>query len=121
MLSIRDLIGENKLNQVLRMLTEKYVHSQEFEVHTLEFIEQLYKVTPKKQHALIDEWMKQIVRYDLSIGNSSYKQLDNGMYEIVLEVNAKRFKTLKNGEEKEIGINEPIKNYSRKITEYNIG
>ncbi len=108
MLSIRDLVGEDKLNHVLRILTEKHAQSQEFEVHTLEFLDELYKITPEKHHTLIDEWMKQIVRYDLSIGNSSYKRLDNGTYEITMEVKAKRYRTIANGEEKEIVINEPI-------------
>ncbi|WP_298760026.1 M1 family aminopeptidase [uncultured Psychroserpens sp.] len=109
MLSLRDLIGEDKLNQVLRILTERYAQSQEFEVHTLEFIEELYKVTPEIYHDLVDDWMKKIVRYDLSIGDSSSEKLGDGTYEITLEVKAKRFVTMENGEEEAIGINEPIK------------
>ncbi|GMN08391.1 M1 family aminopeptidase [Croceitalea sp. MTPC5] len=108
MLSIRDLIGEDKLNQVLRTLSQRYKQSQEFEVHTLEFLNELYKITPEKHHSLIDDWMKQIVRYDLSITSSSYEELDNGTFEIIMEVKAKRYKTLADGEEKEIAINEPI-------------
>ncbi|MFC4635315.1 M1 family aminopeptidase [Dokdonia ponticola] len=108
MLSIRDLIGEDKLNHVLRTLTERYTKSQEFEVHTLELLDELYKITPEKHHSLIDDWMKQIVRYDLSIASSSYEVLDDGTFEITIEVKAKRYKTLADGEEKEIAINEPI-------------
>lgn len=108
MLSIRDLIGEEKLNKVLYTLTQKHRQQHEYHVHTLEFLDELYKVTPQEYHPLIDEWMKEIVRYDVSIGTSSYKQLDNGKYEITLEVNAKRFITLEDGSEKEIAIQEPI-------------
>jgi len=108
MQSLKDLIGEDKLNHVLKTLTSKYSQKQEFEVHTLEFMEALYKVTPAHQHELIDNWIKQIVRYDLSIGDSSYKQLENGMYEISIDLIAKRFLTLESGEEKEIAIDEPI-------------
>ncbi|WP_298902734.1 M1 family aminopeptidase [uncultured Psychroserpens sp.] len=108
MLSIRDLIGEAKLNTVLRTLTDRHAKRHEFEVNTLEFLDELYTVTPKQYHTLINEWMKGIVRYDLSIGKSSYKQLENGTYDITIEVNARRFTTLENGQEKEIDINEPL-------------
>ncbi len=108
MLSLRDLIGEEALNKVLHTLTQKHGQDHEYSVHTLEFLDGLYKVTPQEYHILVDEWMKKIVRYDLSIGTSSYKRLDTGMYEITMEVKAKRFMTLEDGSEKEIAIHEPL-------------
>lgn len=108
MLSLRDLIGEDALNGVLHTLTQKHGQDHEYDAHTLEFLDELYKVTPQEYHALVDEWMKKIVRYDISIGASSYKRLDTGMYEVTMEVKAKRFMTLEDGSEKEIAIQEPL-------------
>jgi hypothetical protein len=108
MLSLRDLIGEDALNEVLHTLTQRHGQDHEYDVHTLEFLDELYKVTPQEYHTLVDEWMKKIVRYDISIGALSYKPLDTGMYEVTMEVKAKRFMTLEDGSEKEIAIQEPL-------------
>ena len=39
----------------------------------------------------------------------SFKELDNGTYEISVNIKAKRFETMANEEIKQIAINEPIK------------
>ena len=109
LLSLRDLLGEEKLNSVLRTLMEKYSQNTEYEVHTLDFINELYKVTPQEFHQLVNEWMKEIIRYDVTVDKTTYQRLDDGTYEITATIAAKRFKTLPSGKEIEIGINEPIK------------
>lgn len=108
LLSIKDLIGEEALNKVLRALMIRYAKDTEFRAHTLAFLEELYKVTPVEYHDLIDDWMKRVVRYDLKIEDSSHRLLKNGSYEITLKVKAKRFILLDSGREKEIDIDEPL-------------
>ena len=78
LLSIRDLIGEEKLNIALRSLLEKYAPNTAHEVQVLNFIDELYQVTAREHHALIDEWMKQIIRYELRVDNVQYKRLPSG-------------------------------------------
>lgn len=107
--SLRDLMGEEKLNATLRKLLEKFTRSTKHQVHILDFIDELYAVTPPEHHTLIDDWMKQIIRYELSVDGIQYKRLDNGQYEISAAILAKRFKTLPSGKEIAININEPIK------------
>lgn len=109
MLALRDLIGEDQLNLVLKTITEKHRNSNNFEANTIEFLDAIYKVTPKQHHRLIDDWFKKVITYDLSIKESSYKRLKNGTYEVVTKVKAKRFETISNGDVKKITINEPIK------------
>ncbi|MFP2995285.1 M1 family aminopeptidase [Spongiivirga sp. MCCC 1A20706] len=108
LLSIRDLIGEETLNNILQSLMQKYRHNDEPGVHTLEFLEELYKLTSEKYHPLVNDWMKRIIRYDLSIISSTHEKLEDGTFDITIKVQAKRYKTLKNGQEREIDINEPI-------------
>jgi len=109
MLALRDLLGEEKLNSVLRSITDRHRHEfDEFNITTLDFIEELYQVTPSTQHALIDDWFKRVITYDLSVENRKYKQLKNGKFEISLQVLSKRFETQSDGSSKAISINEPI-------------
>jgi len=109
MLALRDLIGEEKVNQVLKTLTDKHRNINKLEANSIEFLEELYKVTSQEQQILIDDWFKKVITYDLGIEESSYKKLANGTYEISVKIKAKRFETQDNGEIKQIAINEPIK------------
>jgi len=109
MLALRDLIGEEQVNQILKTLTDRYRDKPTFEANSIEFLDDLYKVTPIAYHTLIDDWFKRVIIYNLEIEDSSYKVLPNGTYELTTIVNAKRFETLADGTEQEITMNEPIK------------
>jgi hypothetical protein len=108
MLALRDLIGEQKLNTVLRNLSNAHRYKEEFNITSLDFLEALYAVTSNEHHVLIDDWFKRIIRYDLSVKEKSYAQLSDGTYEITLKIDAKRFEMKSTGEEIAITINEPI-------------
>jgi len=109
MLALRDLLGEEKLNSVLRSITDRHRNEDDdFGANTLEFIDDLYQVTPPEQHVLIDDWFKRVITYDLSVDNADYRQLENGKYEISLKLLSKRFETQTDGSSKAIGIDEPI-------------
>ena len=58
MLALRDLIGEKQVNQVLKTITDKHRNINKLEVTTIDFLEELYKVTSQEQHILIDDWFK---------------------------------------------------------------
>jgi len=65
-------------------------------------------VAPKEYHRLITEWFKKVITYDLKVETASFQKLKNGRYEITIDILARRFETLKNGEIAEIPFNEPI-------------
>lgn len=110
MLAMRDLIGEQQLNKVLKTITDGNRYKNNFEITSLDFLNEVYKVTPEKHHTLVNDWFKKVITYDLSIDEtSSYKALPNGTYELTVKVNAKRFKMLETGEILPETINEPIK------------
>lgn len=108
MQAIRELIGEPVLNQVLRNLTEKFGGQEEFNVTSLDFLEALYEVTPTKHHELLNDWLKRRIVYDLAIEESVVKLLDNGTFEVKIQLKSRRFKTLESGELEEISILEPL-------------
>jgi hypothetical protein len=108
MSAIKELIGEKKLNKVLKKLVDDYQNKPV--ATTLNLIEELYKVTPKEHHKLINDWFKKVITYDLEIDEeSSYKELSNGTFEVTVKVKAKRFRTLSTGRVEQISIDEPIR------------
>lgn len=109
LMGLRDLIGEKQVNYVLKSLTEKHRHINKLAVNSIELLEEIYKVTPAEYHRLVDDWFKRVITYDLGVEESSYKELENGTFEVTATVRVKRFKTLSNGGVEQISIDEPIK------------
>ncbi|GAA0890671.1 M1 family aminopeptidase [Fulvivirga kasyanovii] len=108
MMAMRDLIGERKVNQVLRTLTDRYRDKNELLVTSSELIDEFYRVTPAQYHRLIDDWFKRVITYNLSVKNTAVTALKNGKYKVDIEIAAYRFNTLKNGESEPVSIDEPI-------------
>ncbi len=108
MLALTDLIGEEAVNQVLKTITDRQRADYDYSVNTLVLLDELYKVTPNQYHALIDDWFKKVITYDLSVEEAEYQQLESGKYEVSLTINAKRFHTQENGASEPITMDEPI-------------
>ncbi|WP_299243629.1 M1 family aminopeptidase [uncultured Aquimarina sp.] len=108
MLALKELIGAEKIDAILQKIVSQYRNKEELEVVTLDFLKEVYQVTPAKYHTLVDDWFKRIITYDLSVEGTSYKELSNGQFEVVLDVVTKRFETKKQGEDAAISLDEPI-------------
>ncbi len=106
MMAIRDLIGEKQLNGVLKNLTARHPNEQHPSLTSLEFLNELYKVTPAQHHTLLNDWLKRVITYDLSVKDAKTTRLPDGRYEVTLTLKAQRFENQKDGSEKAIGINE---------------
>ena len=104
--AIRELIGEKQLNTALKNLIIKY--DKGATATSLNLLEELYQVTSKENHVLIDDWIKRVITYDLSIKTATYKKLKNNKYEIQVAISSQRYHTNKSGKENVIEINEPI-------------
>lgn len=106
-LALKDLLGEDSLNIALQQLLKQ--HANAATATSIDLINELYNVSPAVYHSLIDDWMKKVITYDLSVTEASYKKLPNGKYEVELDLESKRFEMTETGEEIEIKIHEPIK------------
>ncbi|WP_223034406.1 ABC transporter permease/M1 family aminopeptidase [Hanstruepera marina] len=110
MLALRDLIGEDVLNKVIKIFTDTYRNQVELEVTSVAFLNEIYKVAPQEHHTLIDDWFKRVITYDLKIDNVSVtKKQSSNQFEVVIDVSTERFQVNKDGSETKIAINEPIK------------
>lgn len=90
MYAVQDLIGEQELNKVLRTLIEKFAYPKN-PPSVEDFLTELYKVTPENKHALLDDWFKKIVVYDLAMDKVKCTALTNGKYQIDMVIKAKKF------------------------------
>ncbi|HET8886213.1 MAG TPA: M1 family aminopeptidase [Salinimicrobium sp.] len=108
MLATKELIGEEKVNSVLKSLLGKFKDDVEPKLTSLDFLKELYKVTPKNHQNLIDDWFKKIITYDLKVDFLKLEKLENESYKIEFEVTARKFEDKENGEVVSVSIDEPI-------------
>jgi hypothetical protein len=105
--ALKELIGEDKVNQVLRTLVNRHKHEVDATVTSPEFLDELYAVTPEEHHSLIDDWFKKIITYDLSVEEVTYSRQPDGMYEVAITIDASRFESVE-GRESPVTMNEPV-------------
>ncbi|MGZ5434010.1 MAG: M1 family metallopeptidase, partial [Thermoanaerobaculia bacterium] len=81
MYAIRDLVGEQALNAALREFVRDHGGP-----HRGPTTADLLRKLPR--HALIDEWMNDVVLYDLRLDSASMRKLADGRYEVKLRITA---------------------------------
>ena len=108
MMALRDLIGEEALNKILRQLMMECSGDSDFMATTTYFLDLVFQHTPVEYHPLIEDWFQKVIRYDLSITDTQVERLDNGKYQTSITIEAHRWQTNETGEEYEIPMDELI-------------
>ncbi|MFP2924266.1 ABC transporter permease/M1 family aminopeptidase [Pyxidicoccus sp. 3LG] len=85
--ALRDLMGEAALNRALSRLVREHGHPNESPT-THHLLAALRAEAPEGHHALIDQWMKQVVLYDLKVESATYEPLADGRYRVTARIGA---------------------------------
>ncbi|MEQ8524415.1 M1 family aminopeptidase [Gracilimonas sp.] len=107
MMALKELIGEESLNRVLKTLINRHKNELDASVTSPEFLNEIYKSIPKEYHSLIDDWFKKIITYNLSISDAGYSTLANGTFQITITIEAEKLESI-NGIESPVSMNEPV-------------
>lgn len=107
MVALKELIGEEALNQILKTLVQRHKNEIDATVTSPEFLNEVYAVTPVEYHSLIDDWFKKIITYDLSVESVVYTEVTDGSYEITMTIDATKFESV-DGIETPVSMNEPV-------------
>lgn len=100
--ALRDLLGEEAMNRALRaMMRERRPTS-------LDLVRHLHAVADARQGALIDQWMKEIVLYDLRVDAAEARRRADGRYDVIVRVDAGKCRTDGRGAEQPLVLDEPI-------------
>jgi aminopeptidase N len=104
MYQLQDIIGEDKVNEVLRGLLRQYAyHTAPYPSVTV-LVDALRKVTPPGQAYLIDDLFNEIVLYDNRALSATMRKLPGGKYEVTMKVHASKLRADEVGAEKDIPI-----------------
>lgn len=107
MYHLTELLGEQVMNQALRQLLQTHAYPFDLPLST-DFIDILTQVAPSAASKKIDELLKQVVLYDFKITNANYKPLSDGLYQVSLELDNKKYQVNERREQIEIALSEDV-------------
>ena len=106
MYALQDFIGEDKVNTALRHFLDEYKYNAPPYPTSLDFLRHLEPQVPDSLKYLITDWFKEITLYDYRLKAASAKKLDNGHYEVTMDILAKKMKADSIGNETLVPIDD---------------
>ena len=106
--ALQDYIGEDKVNLAMKNFLEEYRYKKPPYPTSLDFLRHLEPQVPDSLNYLIKDWFKEITLYDNRLKEANYKKLDNGKYEITLDIESSKIKSDSLGNETKTRINDWI-------------
>lgn len=101
MYQLKEVIGEDRVNAALRSVVDRFAYQQPPYPTSVDLIAALEQQTPEQHRALLTELFDQIVLYSNRTQAATYRKLDNGKYEVSLEVECHRYEASPEGVETE--------------------
>jgi len=101
--ALKELLGEETLNRALR----SFVAAQSGPAHQPKIDDLLHEieaVTPTENRALVNEWTRDVILYDLTLTAASSRRLPDGRFEVTMQVNVHKSRA----DERELPVNESI-------------
>jgi len=106
--ALQDYIGEAKVNLAMKNFLDEYRYKKPPYPTSLDFIRHLDPQVPDSLKYLITDWFKEITLYDNRLKEANYRKLDNGKYEVTLEIESSKIKSDSLGNETRTAMNDWI-------------
>ena len=105
---LQDIVGEDKVNGVLRNLLQTYGQQGPPYASVTALVQGLRKVTPPEQAYLIDDLFEKIVLFDNRALSATARKRHDGKYEVTVNVQAGKLNAGEQGEEQEVPLHDLI-------------
>ncbi|NTX36055.1 hypothetical protein HUA78_16530 [Myxococcus sp. CA033] len=86
--ALRDLLGEAKLDAALRHLL--HAQARENSLTTLDLLDALHAEASAEQQVLIDQWLKEVVLYDLKVESATVETQADGRFRVTARVSTSK-------------------------------
>jgi ABC-2 type transport system permease protein len=106
--ALQDYIGEDNLNRALRKFIQKYAFTGPPYVTAKEFLEYIREVTPDDLLYIVEDMFETITLYENRALHATYQKLENGQYQVDLQIEAQKFRADGIGRETAIDMNDLI-------------
>jgi len=108
MYALRDYIGEDKVNLALSNFVNTYAYSDPPYPTSRELLNEFRAVTPDSLQHMLYDMFESITLFSNRISDASYRQIENGKYELYLIVESNKYRADSIGVETEIAVNDWI-------------
>jgi hypothetical protein len=89
--ALQDYIGEDSVGKALGRIVDKYGFRLDTFALASDLLEEFYKVTPDSLKYLTDDLFTKITLYENKMNDATYKQLDDGNYQVVLNTETMKY------------------------------
>ena len=100
--ALQDYIGEEKVNRAMQGFLEEYKYQPPPYPTSLDFMKYLEEEVPDSLQYLITDWFKEITLYDNRMKSAVYAPLENGNFEVTLEIESYKMRADSLGNETKI-------------------
>ena len=105
---LKEMIGEEQVNQALRNFLEQFKYAPPPYPVTSDAVAEFARYTPDSLKYIIDDLFWDITLFENRTEAATAKALDNGQYEVTINVTSKKLKADGKGAEKEVTLNDWI-------------
>ncbi len=106
--ALADYIGEDSLNAALSRFCQRFRLRPAPYPTTKDFLADLHQVVPDSLQYLVRDWFETITLYDNRIREASYSHRADGLYDVRLTVESKKFLADSLGEQKDMPLHDYI-------------
>jgi aminopeptidase N len=103
---LKEMIGEDSVNAALRQLVEEFAYQGPPYPTSLDLISALRDHTPEDKHYLLEDLFERITLFDNRAIAATYRELENGKYEVSLEFETKKLVSDADGKEVEVEMSD---------------
>ena len=100
--ALKDYVGAEVVNDALARFIDKYAFKGPPYPTTRDLLAMIREGSPQKYQDVITDLFEKIVLYDLKVADSSVRELDDGRYEVTIEVEAHKYEADGEGAEEEV-------------------
>ena len=102
--ALQDYIGEDKVNLAMKNFLEEFRYKKPPYPTSLDFMKHLEPLVPDSLNYIIKDWFKEITLYDNRMTEATYKELENGKYEVTMNIESAKIKADTLGTETKVEI-----------------
>ncbi|MBD3649306.1 MAG: hypothetical protein HUJ31_18070 [Pseudomonadales bacterium] len=102
--ALKDYIGEDTMNRALANFIDEYAFAGPPYPTTIELVNHIRDLAPSRYQATITDLLEKIILYDVKVADHQVVELEDGGYEVTVDVVARKFEANGEGEETEVPI-----------------
>lgn len=108
MYGVKELLGEQALNQALREYFAKWAFATGPYPTSLDLLEHIRAHTPEQYQQTLTDYFERILIHDLSVSDASVERMPDGRFKVTATIRTRKMERTPEGNETPVAIHEPL-------------